>query len=381
MKKLLLYNGFSNVMLEVIVWMIYLKEQGWSVAEIAFLEGLFTIAQAAFEFPAGVISDRIGHKAALLMGETVCILYLTTYFFPSIHWLIYLGMILFALGLALISGTDVSLVYETVAKEEQPQYLKALGYFNFVGILAMALGNAAGGIIASYSWSLLFGLSIEVRVLSGFLVLGIDGQALQESSAPTFKSVLHNFAAFLVHERRFRFLVVAMSCSAAAVTLSYQYGPLILQELHFSTQMISVLFGLLAVVAAGLVLVVERLTRFISAPTLIMGLQILSLGLFAAFLLHNHVIIVIGLVVINIVFEMWHLLFENQMQTLTYEQTRASAFSLATFSESVILTVGSALVSLLTTKMELVNVVSYLGMFLLAVALLSLWVGWHRESK
>ncbi|USS88432.1 MFS transporter [Fructilactobacillus hinvesii] len=383
MKKLLLYNGFSNIMLEVIVWMIYLKEQGWSVTEIALLEGLFTVAQAGFEFPAGIISDRIGHKAALLSGEIICVLYLITYFFPTVHWLIYIGFVLFALGLALISGTDVSLVYETAGTETDPQYLKALGYFNFMGILAMAFGNAVGGWIASYSWPLLFLLAIGTRIISGLLVLGLDAQQIsgETTEVVTFKGIITRFLSFLRHERNFRWLVVAMSFSAAAVTLSYQYGPLMLRELHFSTQLISLVFGGLALVAAGLVLLVDRLTRVIAPHVLIMLLQMVSLLFFASFLTHNRMIVVLGLVVINVVFEMWHLLFENQIQDLAYEHTRASAFSLATFTESAILTVGSTLVSLLTTTMNLLNVVSYLGMGLLAIALLSMVSAWRHSSN
>ena len=78
MKRIFFYNSFSNIMLELVVWMIYLKEQGWSLAEVAMLEGIFTISQVIFEFPSGVISDKLGHKKTLLLGEIFCILYLLT---------------------------------------------------------------------------------------------------------------------------------------------------------------------------------------------------------------------------------------------------------------------------------------------------------------
>lgn len=42
MKKILVYNSFSNMMPELIVWMIYLQNFGWSIAEIALLQGIFT---------------------------------------------------------------------------------------------------------------------------------------------------------------------------------------------------------------------------------------------------------------------------------------------------------------------------------------------------
>ena len=50
MKKILIYNSFSNMMPELIVWMIYLQNFGWHIAEIAILQGVFTFFQRYLNF-------------------------------------------------------------------------------------------------------------------------------------------------------------------------------------------------------------------------------------------------------------------------------------------------------------------------------------------
>ena len=50
MKRIFFYNSFSNIMLELVVWMIYLKEQGWSLAEVAMLEGILLFHKLFLSF-------------------------------------------------------------------------------------------------------------------------------------------------------------------------------------------------------------------------------------------------------------------------------------------------------------------------------------------
>lgn len=89
------------------------KNQGWTTGEIAILEDLYNFT-IHFELPSGVISDKLGHKLTLVLGEISCFIYLFGFFFPHIHLIMYISFILFALGLSLISGTDVSVLYDSI---------------------------------------------------------------------------------------------------------------------------------------------------------------------------------------------------------------------------------------------------------------------------
>lgn len=376
MRKLLLYNGFSNLMLEIVVWMIYLKSQGWTITQIALLEGFFTICQVIFELPSGLISDRIGHKKALLLGETLCFIYLLAYFVPKIHILLYISFLLFALGLALISGTDISLLYESLSSKEKQNYLKYASVFTAVGVLATALGNFSGGWIAQYSWTLLFILGLSGRAIAFLLCTQIDTKNLitTEEDSKTFKLLLAELRTFFLREKKALPLLATTCFSATAVTISYQYGPLILETLKLNVSLVSTIFGILSFLGAIAVFFTYRLSKIIQEDFLVWSLQSVSLVLFALFLEQKLSIILLSLVSVNVVYEIWNVILENKLQALAYANVRATIISVSNLMISALLTTASFLIGALGERIALVNIVGCLNVFLLASALLSFYL-------
>lgn len=383
MKKVILYNGLSNIMLELAMWMIYLKHMGWSVGEIALLESVFTICQFIFEFPTGIISDRLGHKNTLLLGEILSILYLITFFFPAQHWLLYVGFVLFALGLAFISGTDVSLMYETVPEIEKKKFLKYSGYFNTVAIFGMAISNALGGQIAKYSWTALFICCILIRALAFLVALSInpvDFSGDDAESLQSFKQIWHRFGAFTRESRAFRWLLLLMCTSSAAVTISYQYGPLMLTKGGLSVAQAGYVFGLIALVAGVIVAFLYKITKFIRPMVLSFVLQLGCCICFGSFLGDHLSFVLLGLIFINIAFELWNTIFEAEIQRLSYEGIRATAMSVVYFGESLLMTIGSWVISILSRVYSLTSIIGMLGSILFIIALVGL-VGYIRITS
>ncbi|MFK5675699.1 MFS transporter [Ligilactobacillus sp. LYQ60] len=383
MKKVIIYNGLSNIMLELVMWMIYLKQMGWSVGEIALLESVFTICQFLFEFPTGIISDRLGHKNALLLGETLSILYLITYFFPAQHWLLYVGFVLFALGLALISGTDVSLMYESVPEAEKKKFLKYSGYFNMVAIFGMAISNALGGAIAKYSWVALFACCILIRALAFFTALSInpaDFGGDEVEDLQSFKQIWHRFGVFVRESQAFRWVILLMCTSSAAVTISHQYGPLMLTKGGLSVAQAGFIFGLMALIAGLILAFLYKITKVIKPLVLSFVLQLGCLVCFGSFLWHQLSFVLIGLMFINIAFELWNAIFEAEIQRMSYEGIRATAMSVIYFGESLLMTVGSWTISLFSRTYSLTSIVGILGSILFLIALFGL-IGYARITS
>lgn len=375
MKKVILYNGLSNIMLELVVWMIYLKQMGWSVGEIALLESVFTVCQFLFEFPTGIISDRLGHKNTLLLGETLSILYLITFFFPAHHWLLYVGFTLFALGLAFISGTDVSLMYETVPEEEKKKFLKYSSYFNMVAIWGMAISNILGGQIAKYSWKALFACCILIRGLAFITALRInpaDFNGDEVEDLQSFKQIWRRFRTFVRESRAFQWLILVVCTSSAAVTISYQYGPLILTKGGLSVAQAGLVFGIISLVAGIVLALLHKITQTIKPMTLSLILQLGCVVSFISFLWHHLPVVLIGLMFINIAFELWNVIFETEIQRLSYEGIRATAMSVVYFGESLLMTIGSWIISLFSRTNSLTSIVGVLGCILFIIALVGL---------
>lgn len=354
-------------MFEIVVWMIYLKSQGWTIGEIAILEGMFTISQFAFELPSGVISDKLGHKLTLVLGEISCFIYLFGYFFPHIHLVIYISFILFALGLSLISGTDVSILYDAIPVKEKSKYIKYSGIFNSIGILGVAFGNAVGGWLAKISWTTLFIIAIIFRFCAIVAAMSINEDNLESVDELQMKqSILKKMYQFLKNNKEYQRLLLVICFSDAAVTISYQYGSLLLSTIHVPTELVSTIFGTISLLGALVSYSIYKIVKKIDENKITLCLIELSMLLALLFITKNKIVIIFGLIIINVSFEMWNVILENKIQKIVLEGIRATSISTINLFTSLLLTIGSFLISAMskTISLELtIGILSGFGLF------------------
>lgn len=306
------------------------------------------------------------------MGEALCIFYLVTFFFAHIHSIVYIGFIAFALGLAFILGTDISLLYESLSDEEKNSYVKYSSYFNASAVFAVALGNVLGGWIAQISWNLLFILALIFRVVAFIIGLKIEEPEIQKHTENiSLKLIMSKLLNFIKQQRSYVFLAIGLCFSTSAVTLSYQYGPLIMQQFSFDTGVISTIFGILSLLGALAGLLTYRFTRLLSENTLLIILLLLGFVLFLSLFVQNMLVVLLGLIIVNIIYEMWNIIFENKIQELAYEDIRATVFSTGNVLISALLALGSGLISLVGEKVSLTLLVGCIGSSFLFIALVS----------
>lgn len=376
MKNIFYYNGVSNIMPELVVWMIYLKSSGWSLGQIAVLEGTFTLFSAILEIPSGVIADKVGQKRSIQIGEICCILYLSTFFFPHNHILLFLGFILFALGLTLISGADVSLLYETLPSKGK-NYLKYVGRFNAIAIIAMAIGNTIGGVLADVSWTFLFVTAIILKAISLVLISSvkdnknIDGNVTNISEIENNESgqVLLLFNYFRTN-KKIILLILSASLMTAAITTSYQYGPLVFESVHLTTPTISIIFGAISILGAFSAIIPDHITKTISQKTIIIISLISCVLMFILLLLFKNTItvVIIAIVAPNVIFELCNVILETNIQDKALDQIRASIISTVSFGTSLLITFSSLIISVFSKLISVTTIVSILAIFFLAIS-------------
>lgn len=375
MKKILVYNSFSNMMPELIVWMIYLQNFGWSIAEIAFLQGVFTFFSAIFEIPSGIIADKIGYKRALQLAELICIFYLISYFFPLNRMVIYSGFICFSLGLSLISGTDTSLLYNIT---DGNKFLKYMGIFNSLGIISVAFGNLIGGWIAEKSWTLLFLISLLFRVVALICITSFDVSKIREvelvaDNKKAIKLYLQRLYDFVKTTKKFKYILVSSAFLMSSVTLSYQYMPVVLKQLSLTTGQVSLIYAIVSVLGSVLSFFSEKLTSKWSSRVLAVIIFFISLLLFigiGSFPYHS-IIATISFMVPNILYELLSVIIDSTVHEDLRDDIRASSISLINFVNSIMLAVGSILVSLLSGLFSLQITISLICTTLMLLSLLS----------
>lgn len=375
MKKILVYNSFSNMMPELIVWMIYLQNFGWSIAEIALLQGIFTFFSAIFEIPSGIIADKIGYKRALQLAELICIFYLISYFFPLNRMVIYIGFICFSLGLSLISGTDTSLLYNIT---DGNKFLKYMGIFNSLGIISVAFGNLIGGWIAEKSWTLLFLISLLFRVVALICITSFDVSKIREvepiaDNKKAIKLYLERLYDFVKTTKKFKYILVSSAFLMSSVTLSYQYMPVVLEQLSLTTGQVSLIYAIVSVLGSVLSFFSEKLTSKWSIRVVAVIIFFISLLLFLGIgrFPYHSIIVTISFMVPNILYELLSVIIDSTVHEDLRDDIRASSISLINFANSIMLTFGSILVSLLSGLFSLQITISLICTTLMLLSLLS----------
>lgn len=125
------------------------KEGGMNYPWVMGLQAWFWFWQCAFEVPTGIIADVWGRKRSIVAGSSMFLCGIVSYVsFP--HWLMFfLGSFFWALGLALVSGADESLLYDSlVADNREHESKKIIDNFNGLHLLGWAIGAPLASFIA-----------------------------------------------------------------------------------------------------------------------------------------------------------------------------------------------------------------------------------------
>lgn len=132
----------------------FLKDRGLNLAEIYFVQATFAITMSICEIPTGYFSDMIGRKGTLVwagifkgIGGTILA---AGHGFASVL----IAYILLGIANSLLSGTDISLLYESLPASENRKREQAIATSYMFGYLSLATATILGGRLALSSLSI-----------------------------------------------------------------------------------------------------------------------------------------------------------------------------------------------------------------------------------
>ncbi|TWT78964.1 Major Facilitator Superfamily protein [Planctomycetes bacterium CA13] len=138
-----------------------------SVREVLVLEAIYYWAVVTLEVPSGYFSDRIGRRPTLLIAgaawTVAYLLFASSQTFTSFA----IAQILLAVGMAFRSGTDSSLLYDSLKaadRVEEIGFFEALG--QSYGFYATAFAALTGGILSGIDLRFAYGLSAIGSILA-----------------------------------------------------------------------------------------------------------------------------------------------------------------------------------------------------------------------
>ncbi len=186
-------------------------------SNMLFLQGIFALSVVVFEIPSGAISDAFERKYVLAAGYLFLAVASLTYSIGNTFAMFGVSEVFFGIGLATISGSDSSLLYDTLANYNQEKKFKdILGKASTLSFIAAMVTLMIAGVMGEYSlrWPLyvLTGTFVVKVILCLFMVeverskAQSAGKATKQAFQKLLKSkflmaVLFAFLAYSVAQR------------------------------------------------------------------------------------------------------------------------------------------------------------------------------------
>jgi len=215
--KYSLYTFFVSLAFSRAIFMLFLKDLGFTTAQMGLLESILFVATFVMEIPTGILGDRIGRKWSMACGiifdlaSSLIFLYL-----HSFSWMI-LAFILTGTSFAFFSGSDRALYFDSLkALGRESEYLKRKSRLNALSIATFGVAMIAGGWLRRFGWSAVYWASIVAALLNLIVVLSLQeerlgrGHELSDAERLVQKDSMREALNYFVKDRRSRLLVLFM---------------------------------------------------------------------------------------------------------------------------------------------------------------------------
>src|SRR3989344_3280687 len=149
-----------------------------------------------FEIPSGYVSDRIGHKTALIFARISLLLSSLFFLVGTEIYVFLIGSALLNIGMAFHSGTGAAFMHETLrALGREKEYSKILGRISAIGFAVPIALIVVLPFFASISYKVPFMLVVLVDIIgllvtASFVVPSGSRTEIKEIGIANFRKVL-----------------------------------------------------------------------------------------------------------------------------------------------------------------------------------------------
>ncbi|MFG1665209.1 MFS transporter [Streptomyces sp. Y7] len=342
------YAVLANSMFQRGVFVIFLYERGFSAGQVAILQTLIYLVSGLAEMPTGIIADRIGRRASIVIGQVLIAGCLLGQAASSNYWAFLALFIGQGVGMACVSGSDTALLYDLLVRRGATAgYVKIKSRFTMLGTVTSGVAIVLGGQLQHFSWGIVYLGSASCLVLAVVVLMSRvpeirgadavdeqDGAEKQHVDATAWRAMLRVATPALVT------LVVVSGLMHATLTPYIIFTQKTLSDQGAGTALVSVVISAGFFVGGLVPLLSDRANKRIgyrivipiSLVTLAAALGLSGLGLvwvtIAAFL------ILVGIPEITAV------LVDNVLNEAVPSRHRASLLSMIAFVESVLIGTG-----------------------------------------
>ncbi|MCP9956569.1 MFS transporter [Streptomyces sudanensis] len=343
-----LYAVLSHSLFQRGVFVIFLYQQGFSAAQVALLQTLLFLVSGLAELPTGIIADRIGRRAGIVIGQVLvagCLLGQVATSDYRLFLALFIGQ---GVGMACVSGSDTALLYDLLVRRGATSgYVRIRSRFTMLGTVTSGIAIILGGQLQRFSWGIVYAASASCLVVAALVLLvrvpeirgadavdEQDGAGKEHGDTTAWRAMLRVATPALVT------LVVVSGLMHATLTPYIIFTQKALSDQGASTALVSVVISAGFSIGGLTPLLSDRADRRIGyriiAPLSLLALAA-ALGLTGLGLVW--VTIASFLLLVGIP-EITAVLVDNVFNEAVPSRHRASLLSMIAFVESVLIGIG-----------------------------------------
>lgn len=243
--RIFMWHQFISVLVLLFpVYILAMKNQGFSPLQISALISVWSVIGLTFEIPSGVWADQFSRRKVLLAAEVACVIGFIIMGFNQSIWGFGVGIALWGFRSTLYSGTYDAYMYDELVHHKAQDYFAALRSKTSMAMwLGITLSSSGIFIYTHYGWQTVVAGSILVRVISFIILWHMPeiGKA-KVSEHPSFKTIITSSVHAIKTTHKILWLGL-YGCSLGLVYTFYEFKTLLAQNWQLSTTTTTLFVG------------------------------------------------------------------------------------------------------------------------------------------
>jgi MFS family permease len=233
------------------IWIIFLQQKGFSLAEIGLAESFFHLAPVTLELPSGSFADVLGRKWSMTISALLFAVSTTLMFVADSLWLLLPAMYLNGAAYAFRSGAQQAFLFDSLDSEHSGnRFTSLLGRLNAVSYVAIAATSALGATLAERNYALPFGLAVGFALAAVWLAVGLREPERPVEGRRGMGGTIVEAVRIVRGDRALLAMIVFVASLWTVSALIYLYAQAVLAERGLPTSQIGIALALSTIVTA-----------------------------------------------------------------------------------------------------------------------------------
>jgi MFS family permease len=206
---------------------VFLQLKGFSIQQVVVVELLYVLTIVLLEVPSGALSDRWSRKYVLSLSGLFFALYILLFATSTSYQGFLLGSGLAGVGLVLLSGTNTSMLFDTLKElKKEQEYEKYLGRCRAIGATVFMGAASIGGIIGlKYGYSVAFWASLPSMIMAIVVPLTMIEPYFHRSTGEVrYWQHVKMTGSFLVQRPKFIHMAVLITAVMVPMSMFDEYA-------------------------------------------------------------------------------------------------------------------------------------------------------------